>query len=118
MTQTFDKGRGSDRSQPPAEQLTSCGDVSCELLVDPIPRPTPAPIRILLKPKVARVTFVDHQKPNSKVIMKYAQDILRGRGVEVRDEILTKADASSRMPEAMLQSLSREEGLVLCGISD
>ena len=30
MTQTFDKGSGNN---PPARQLTSCGDVSCELLV-------------------------------------------------------------------------------------
>ena len=98
--------------------MTSCGDVSCELLVDPIPRPTPDPIKITLKPKVARVTFVDHHKPNSRVIMEYAQNILRERGIEVRDEILTKDDASVRMPDAMLQSLCGEEGLVLCGISD
>ena len=118
MTQTSDKGPGNNGNQPPAKQLTSCGDVSCELLVDPIPRPTPDPIKISLKPKVARVTFVDHQKPNSKVIMEYAQSILRDRGVEVRDEILVKPDASVPMPEAMLQSLSGEGGLVLCGISD
>ena len=115
MTQTFDKGSGNN---PPARQLTSCGDVSCELLVDPIPRPTPDPIEVTLKPRVARVTFVDHHKPNSRVIMEYAQSILRDRGVDVRDEILIKADASVRMPEALLQSLSGEGGLVLCGISD
>ena len=109
----LDKG-----NNPPAKQLTSCGDVSCELLVDPIPRPTPKPITITLKPSVARVTFVDHQKPNSKVIMGYAQEILRERGVEVADDIIVKGDASTRMPEAMLQSLSGEGGLVLCGISD
>jgi hypothetical protein len=50
--------------------------------------------------------------------MEYAQSILRDRGIEVRDEILIKDDASVRMPEAMLQSLSGEGGLVLCGISD
>lgn len=115
MTQEFDNTQGN---HPPARQLTSCGDVSCELLVDPIPRPTPDPIQITLKPRVSRVTFVDHHKPNSKVIMEYTQSILRERGVDVRDEILIKADASVRMPEAMLQSLSGEGGLVLCGISD
>jgi hypothetical protein len=118
MTQASNKGPGNDGNNPPAKQLTSCGDVSCELLVDPIPRPTPDPIKVTLKPSVAKVTFLDHHKPNSKVIMEYAQSILRERGVEVRGEILIKDDASVRMPEAMLQSLSGEGGLVLCGISD
>ncbi|MBA6413162.1 hypothetical protein H2508_08585 [Parahaliea sp. F7430] len=118
MTQTSNTGPGRNSSTPPAQQLTSCGDVSCELLVDPIPRPTPDPIKITLKPKVPTVTFLDHNKPNSKLIMTYAQEILRERGVEVKDQILVKADASVRMPEAMLQSLSQEGGLVLCGISD
>ncbi len=118
MAQKSNQGSGNDGNNPPAEQLTSCGDVSCELLVDPIPRPTPDPIEITIKPSVARVTFLDHRKPNSKVIMEYAQSILRDRGIDVSDEILVKEDASVRMPEAMLQSLSGEEGLVLCGISD
>ncbi|MBK6286980.1 MAG: hypothetical protein IPJ33_08430 [Gammaproteobacteria bacterium] len=118
MTQTSNKGPGKEGNNPPARQLTSCGDVSCELLVDPIPRPTPDPIKVSLKPRVARVTFLDHHKPNSKVIMKYAQSILRDRGIEVRDEILIKDDASVRMPDALLRSLSGEGGLVLCGISD
>ena len=103
---------------PPARQLTSCGDVSCELLVDPIPRPTPDPISVTLKPRLARVTFLDHHKPNSKTIMTYAQRILIERGIEVSKEILIKDDASNRMPEAMLQSFAGEGGLVLCGISD
>ena len=115
MTQTSNTESGNN---PPAKQLVSCGDVSCELMVDPIPRPTPDPIDITLKPSAPRVTFVDHQKPNSKLIMQYAQNILRERGVEVIDKIIVKADASTRMPESMLQSLSAEEGLVLCGISD
>ncbi len=102
----------------PAKGLTSCGDVSCELMVDPIPRPTPGAIEIMLKPKVPKVTFLDHHKPNSKVIMGFAQDILRERGIEVEADILIKDDASTRMPEAMLQSFSGEGGLVLCGISD
>ncbi len=106
------------RDKLPVTQLTSCDDVTCELLVDPIPRPTPEAIRINLKPSKAKVTFVDHLKPNSKVIMAYTQDVLRERGIEVEEEILTKSDASTRMPEAMLQSLSQEEGLVLCGVSD
>lgn len=118
MTNTSDQESRKEDGGLPARQLTSCGDVSCELLVDPIPRPTPDPIKVTLKPRVARVTFVDHRKPNSKLIMTYAQQILRDRGVEVREEILDKADAGVRMPESMLQSLSGEGGLVLCGISD
>lgn len=118
MTQTSNKGPGSEGNKPPARQLTSCGDVSCELLVDPIPRPTPDPITVTLKPRVAKVTFVDHHKPNSRLIMEYTQSILRDRGIDVREAILTKADASVRMSDAMLQSLSGEGGLVLCGISD
>jgi hypothetical protein len=118
MTGTSDKAPGSGGNNPPARQLTSCGDVSCELLVDPIPRPTPNPIKVTIKPSVPRVTFLDHHKPNSRKIMEFAQGILRDRGVEVRDDILIKEDASVRMPETMLQSLSGEGGLVLCGISD
>lgn len=113
MTQTSNNGKN-----PPAKQLVSCGDVSCELMVDPIPRPSPEPINIALKPSVPRVTFLDHHKPNSKLIMQFTQEILRERSVEVRDEILIKDDASTRMPEAMLQSFAGEQGLVLCGISD
>ena len=118
MTQTTNKSPGNISSNPPAKQLTSCGDVSCELMVDPIPRPSPEPINIALKPSVPRVTFLDHHKPNSKLIMQFTQEILRERSVEVRDEILIKDDASTRMPEAMLQSFAGEQGLVLCGISD
>lgn len=118
MAQISTQRPESKGSEPPAKHLTSCGDVSCELLVDPIPRPTPDPIVVTLKPKEARVTFLDHHKPNSRVILGYAQEILRERGIEVRDEILSKSDASVRMPEAMLQSLSGEGGLVLCGVSD
>lgn len=118
MVQTTDKNSSNSSNNPPAKQLTSCGDVSCELLVDPIPRPTPDPITVTLKPKVAKVTFVDHHKPNSKVIMQHAQSILRERGIEVNAEIIIKADASTRMPDALLQSLAQEQGLVLCGISD
>lgn len=102
----------------PAQQLTSCGDVSCELLVDPIPRPTPEPIQVVLKPEEPRVRFVDHSKPNSIKILRMAQEILRERGVEVEEEILDKGDASQRMPGELLGLLSREKGLVLCGVSD
>jgi len=93
----------------PSKQLMSCGDITCELLVDPIPRPAPEPIKVIL---------VDHLKPNSMAILKLTQTILRERGIEVDDQILVKEDASRPMPAAMLDSLSQEGGLVLCGISD
>ena len=114
-------GKPSDKNDTngiPAKQLVSCGDVACELMVDPIPRPTPKPIEILLKPEVPKVTFRDHHKPKSKLIMQMAQDELRKRGIEVEAEIRIKDDASTRMPEALLQSFKGEQGLVLCGISD
>ena len=102
----------------PAQQLVSCGEVNCEILVDPIPRPTPDPIEVVLKPKERRVRFVDHSKPNSLTILRMAQQTLRDRGIEVEEEILNKGDASQRMPGELLGLLSREKGLVLCGVSD
>lgn len=115
MTDSPDK---SADSGVPTNRLMSCGDITCELLVDPIPRPAPDPITITLKPKQARVTLMDHQKPNSMKILKMAQNILRERGVDVNDEILVKDNAGSPMTQAMLNSLSQEGGLVLCGVSD
>ena len=102
----------------PSRQLISCGEASCEVLVNPIPRPEPDPIRITLRPKVARVTLLDHRKPNSLAIMRFTQEILRERGIEVNDAIVQKDDASAPMSAALLASLSREPGLVLCGVSD
>ncbi len=102
----------------PAQQLVSCGEVSCEVLVNPIPRPEPDPIQITLKPKTPQVTLLDHKKPNSLQIMQYTQQILRERGIKVVDRILQKDDASMPMPAALLASLSQEPGLVLCGVSD
>ena len=107
-----------DALKLPIAQLISCGDISCELLVDPIPRPAPEPIKVRLKPKQSRVVLVDHQKPNSMAILKLTQTILRKRGVEVNDEILVNDDASRPMTAALLNLLSQEGGLVLCGISD
>lgn len=118
MTQPSNTASAPRSVEPPATQLISCDDISCELLIDPIPRPTPEPIQIALKPRVRKVTFLDHRKPNSTNVLKYAQAILRERNVEVRDEILIKGDASVRMTDAMLQSFAGEDGLVVCGISD
>ena len=86
--------------------------------MDPIPRPTPEPLEVILKPTKRRVRFVDHSKPNSIKILRMSQQILRDRGIEVEEEILNKGDASQRMPGELLGLLSREKGLVLCGVSD
>jgi hypothetical protein len=102
----------------PAKQIVSCGDVTCELLVDPIPRPKPEPILITLKPKQRRVVLVDGKKPNSMAILKMAQILLRKRGIEVRDDILVKPLANRPMPDEMLDELARDPGLILCGVSD
>lgn len=104
--------------QIPAKQLISCGDVACEVMVNPIPRPEPEPLKITLKPKVPRVTLLDHKKPNSLAILQFTQQILRERGIEVNERILQKNDASAPMSAALLASLSKEPGLVLCGVSD
>ena len=102
----------------PAERITSCGDVSCEFLVDPIPRPRPAPLTITLAPERQRVVFVDSQKPNSLVILRRAQEILRERGVEVADEIIRKRTAGIPMEDQLLDRLALEGGLILSGVND
>ena len=79
----------------PAKQLMSCGEVSCEVLVNPIPRPEPDPIQIILKPKTPRVTLLDHKKPNSLAILQFTQQILRERGIEVADRILLESAKTS-----------------------
>ena len=48
----------------PARQIASCGDVSCEMLVDPIPRPRPEPFSVTIAPARQRVVLVDNRKPN------------------------------------------------------
>jgi hypothetical protein len=44
--------------------------------------------------------------------------LLRERGIEVKEEIHTKVDASRPLPDKMIDSLVKEESLVLCGVSD
>ena len=102
----------------PDTRVVSCGDVSCEFLVDPIPRPAPAEFTVTMRPSEAKVQLVDHKKPGSLAILSRAQEILRDRGVRVADEILEKESASVAMDESMLDELARRGGLVLCGVSD
>src|SRR6266511_3432951 len=97
-------------SVKPAERIASCGDVSCEFLVDPIPRPRPAALTITMRPAKQKVVFVDSQKPNSMVILRRAQAILRERGVDVEEEILHKRSAGIPMEDEVLDRLALEGG--------
>jgi hypothetical protein len=101
----------------PAAAIPSCGDVSCELLVNPIPRPTPPPITISVKPRRRRVVMIDNWKPNSIEILTRAKKLLEERGIEVA-ELRAKTRAGIPMAAALFDELAQEEGLILCGISD
>src|SRR5437899_1722971 len=102
----------------PAERITSCGDVSCEFLVDPIPRPRPEPLTITIRPAKQQVVFVDSQKPNSMVILRRAGQILRSGGIDVRDEIYQKPSAGIPIDVAVLDRLAEQGGLILSGVND
>jgi hypothetical protein len=102
----------------PAERIASCGDVSCEFLVDPIPRPRPEPLTVTIRPAKQQVVFVDSQKPNSLVILRRAQEILRQRGVDVKDEIFAKPSAGVPMDDQVLDRHALEGGLILSGVND
>lgn len=102
----------------PAERITSCGDISCEFLVDPIPRPRPLPLTVTIRPERQQVVFVDSQKPNSRVILRRAQAMLRERGIDVREEIITKRSAGIPMADEVLDRLAEEGGLILSGVND
>jgi hypothetical protein len=102
----------------PDQRIVSCGDMSCEFLIDPIPRPRPAPLTVTMQPARREVLFVDHGKPNSHEILVRAQRILRNRGVAVADDIPRKPSASEPMGAAMLDELAARGALILCGVSD
>lgn len=102
----------------PQDKLVSCGDVSCELLVNPIPRPRPPLITVNTTPQKRQIVFVDNYKPNSMTILKGAQAILRQRGVPVHDEIKVKMNASAPLDDAELKELVALGGFILCGVSD
>jgi len=102
----------------PAERIVSCGDISCEFLVDPIPRPKPAPFTVTTSPMLKQVVLVDNDKPNSLAILRRTQELLRERGVAVKDEIRVKKNASIAFDDGALDELAAEGGLILCGVSD
>jgi hypothetical protein len=87
-------------------------------MVTPIPRPRSGAFSVKIKPDVAEVIFVDNCKPNSIAILRRAQAELRRRGVAVQEEIRVKPFAGAHMNDQLLTELSREKGLVICGIND
>lgn len=102
----------------PAQSIASCGDVSCEFLVDPIPRPAPPPFAVKLKPERRQIVLIDNGKPNSMNILRTAQAVLRSRGVDVKEDIPAKPYAGIPMEGDLLAATSREKGLVLLGVND
>jgi hypothetical protein len=102
----------------PADRLVSCGDLSCEYLIDPIPRPTPDAIHVTVKPKAREVVLIDNNKPNSMAIMQATHALLRDRGIKVKDEIWVKTNASLPMPDDQMTAVLKEPGLIVGGIND
>ena len=102
----------------PVDRIVSCGDISCEFLIDPIPRPKPAPFTVTMRPQERHVTLVDNSKPNSLEILQMAQQMLRERGVTVTEKISRKASAGVPLHERRLAKFSEERGLLLLGIND
>ena len=102
----------------PDSRIVSCGDVSCEMLVDPIPRPRPRPFTVTVTPVRRQVVLVDNRKPNSLAILQRTQQVLRDRGIDVHDQIRRKTSAGSPMQESMLAELAAGGGLILAGVSD
>ena len=102
----------------PARQIASCGDVSCELLVDPIPRPRPKSFTVTITPARQRVVLVDNRKPNSLDILRMTQQVLRKRGIDVEEQIRRKPSAGRPMEEGMLADLTATGSLILAGVSD
>jgi hypothetical protein len=102
----------------PEQSIASCGDVSCEFLVDPIPRPDLEPMKVRLKPEVPEVLLMDNSKPNSMEILRRAQAELRKRGVKVRDIVTKVAVSAFPVDGAQLAQLSREKCLVISGVND
>ena len=101
----------------PAASIPSCGDVSCEFLIDPIPRPVPPPFKLTLKPRAQRVRLIDNMKPNALEILQMTQSILRSRGVEVEEEIIRKFSGTP-VEGDLLAQLKKDPGLLLFGIND
>lgn len=116
----------SQQTQSPADdgfripdaQLASCGDVSCELLIDPIPRPTPDAIAARYRPDRREVLLLNTDKPNSLTVMTSVQRMLRERGIAVREEIAIKRDSTQPLDPARVEALAGETCLLVAGVND
>jgi hypothetical protein len=103
----------------PEQRIISCGDISCEFLIDPIPRPTLDPISVTYRPRKREIILVDTEKPNSLAVLDITQKLLREAGIAVQDAIRTpKSNASVPFSPDELDEFAAEEGLVVYGVND
>lgn len=102
----------------PDTQLASCGDLACEFLINPIPRPTPPPIKAIYKPAKREVLLINTDKPNSMNVMKTVQRMLRERGIPVQEEILIKHNSSQPLEAAQIEAAVQQDGLLVSGVND
>ncbi|MFN8025585.1 MAG: hypothetical protein U0W40_04250 [Acidimicrobiia bacterium] len=89
-----------------------------DVLVDPIPRPRSGPFTVRTVPEVEQVVLFDNGKPNSMAILRRTQQLLRERGIDVKEEIRGKEFAGSPVDDQTLGMLAQERGLLLLGVHD
>jgi len=87
-------------------------------LIDPIPRPKSGPFTVTTRPQTDQVVLLDNGKPNSMAILRRTQELLRERGVDVKEEIRSKPFAGIPVDNELLGMLAQERGLLLCGVHD
>lgn len=87
-------------------------------LVNPIPRPHAGPFTVRTVPEVEQVVLFDNGKPNSMAILRRTQQLLRERGIDVKEEIRGKEYAGSPVDDQTLGMLAQERGLLLLGVHD
>jgi hypothetical protein len=87
-------------------------------LVNPIPRPKSGPFTVRTVPEVEQVVLFDNGKPNSMAILRRTQQLLRERGIDVKEEIRGKEFAGGPVDDQTLAMLAQERGLLLCGVHD
>src|SRR5687767_10557589 len=90
----------------PAQSIASCGDLTCESLVDPIPRPKAKPFTVRITPAKREVVLIDNRKVNSMEILRRTQAILRSRGIDVKEEIVRKPAADQMVQGELLARLA------------
>jgi len=98
--------------------VTVIDDASRDELVNPIPRPKSGPFTVRVQPEIEQVVLFDNGKPNSMAILRRTQQLLRERGIDVKEEIRGKAFAGGPVDDQTLGMLAQERGLLLCGVHD